>query len=608
MKITFLPQNVTWDAAPGETILQAAAKAGVSIDGNCAGMGTCGKCRVKVLKGDVSEARDHHHRLSEADIEAGYRLACCHLVSEGMIVEVAEAETTASRKKKLIRLPEGFTPFSAVEKQCVSSAAASLADQRSDEERILEAFGWEGGAFSYGALAKLPQVMKEKEESLITLTHREGWIIDVEAGDREKENYGVAVDIGTTTAVVMLWNCSDGSMAGVSAVTNPQGAYGADVISRITFAGEAEGNLQILQKAVIDCINRAIEGFEEEEGISSGNIYQMTVVGNTTMSHVFLGIDPAQLAHSPFSPVFTKGVSAEAKTLGLKAFDGAEVYVAANIAGHVGSDITAGIITTDLMDRDKGHLFIDIGTNGEIVLTGNGRAVACSTAAGPAFEGSSISQGMRAARGAIEKVDILEDRVEIGVIGGCEPAGICGSGIIDAVGELIRTGIVDGSGRLLPREKLEKKGFSQNVLRHVKANGRANDFVLYFSPDGKRDVVITQKDVREVQLAKAAISAGITIMMREIGVSLDTLERVSIAGAFGSYIRNASAIHIGLLPKVSEDKIVSLGNAAGIGASMILLSQSCREEAEADARKIEHIELAGRPDFQDEYMMAMMFM
>ena len=608
MKITFLPQNITWEAQPGETILQAAAKAGVSIDGNCAGMGTCGKCRVKVLEGADLEIRDHHHKLSETDIEAGYRLACCQPVTEGMVVEVAEVESTASRKKKLIRLPEGFEPFAAVEKQCVRFQEASLSDQRSDEARILEAFGWEGAAFSYAALAKLPQVMKESQDHIITLTHRFGRILDVEPGDREKDNYGLAVDIGTTTAVVMLWNCSDGTMVDVTAVTNPQGAYGADVISRITFAGEAEGNLAILQKAVIDCINRAVKGFEEEDGICGSNIYQMTVVGNTTMSHVFLGIDPGQLAHSPFSPVFTNGVRAEAKSLGLNVFDGAEVYVASNIAGHVGSDITAGILTTDLMDRDKGHLFIDIGTNGEIVLTGNGRAVACSTAAGPAFEGSSISQGMRAARGAIETVDILEDRVEIRVIGDCAPVGICGSGIIDAVGELIRTGIVDASGRLLSREKLEQKGISPGVRNHVRANGRANDFVLYFSPDGKADVVITQKDVREVQLAKAAISAGITIMMEEIGITQQTLARVSIAGAFGSYIRNSSAIQIGLLPKVSEEQIVSLGNAAGIGASMILLSPRCREEAETAARQIEHIELAGRPNFQDEYMKAMMFM
>ncbi len=325
------------------------------------------------------------------------------------------------------------------------------------------------------------------------------------------------------------------------------------------------------------------------------------------MSHIFLGVNPAQLAVSPFTPVFTEGLSARCEELALTGHKDAQVHVAGNIAGHVGSDITAGIITNDLMACDKGHLFIDIGTNGEIVLTGNGRAVACSTAAGPAFEGSSIKQGMRAARGAIERVDILKDRVEIAVIGDAEPIGICGSGIIDAVGELIRTGIVDKSGRLLGREKLAKKGISENILKHIKEDDKSNDFVLYFSKDGKSDVVITQKDVREVQLAKAAISAGITIMMKEIGITKDTLEKISIAGAFGNYIRNTSAINIGLLPKIAEEKIYSLGNSAGIGASMILLSERSKEEAEVAARRIEHIELAARSDFQDQYMMAMMF-
>ncbi|MGN0659920.1 MAG: ASKHA domain-containing protein [Emergencia sp.] len=606
MKITFLPQNITCEAAPGDTILQAAVKAGVNIDGNCAGMGTCGKCRVRIVEGDLTQINDHHHKLTENEIEAGYRLACCHQVSEGMVIEMPESETTASRKKKLISLPETFQAGPAVEKVCLQVSRASLADQSSDEERILKDFGWEGAAFSYAALKKLPEVLADENE-IITLAHREGYIIDVERGDTTDRNYGIAVDIGTTTAVVMAWNLNDAEMLGISAVTNPQGAYGADVISRITFAREADGNLDILHKAIIDCINRAVDGFAEEGLVTIQNIYQFAVVGNTTMSHIFLNIDPSQLAVSPFSPVFTRGAFTDAKTLGLKAFDDARVYMASNIAGHVGSDITAGVITTDLMKRDKGHLFIDIGTNGEIVLTGNGRAVACSTAAGPAFEGSSIRQGMRAARGAIERVDITEEGVDIGVIGDTEPVGICGSGIIDAVGELIRTGIVDTMGKLLSREKLEKKGLSGNILKHIRENGKANDFVLYFSPDGKNDVLITQKDVREVQLAKAAISAGITIMMKEIGITDDTLERISIAGAFGNYIRTESAISIGLLPRIPQEKICSLGNSAGIGASMILLSEKCREESEQTAKEIEHIELAARADFQDQYMMAMMF-
>jgi len=605
MKITFLPQNITWEAEAGETILQAAVKAGVNIDGNCAGMGTCGKCKVKVLEGDKSVVNDHHHKLTENEIEAGWRLACCHPVSDGMVIEMPESETTASRKKKLINLPEGFEAVPMVEKVCVEVPKSSIHDQRSDEVRITEASGYEELTFTYDALKKIPSVLGTGSQ--VTIAIRGGEVIDIEAGDTTKENYGVAVDIGTTTAVVMLWNVQTGEMLDVSASTNPQGAYGADVISRITFVMEKEGNLDVIHDVIIDCIAKAVEGFAKERGFKTENIYQYVVVGNTTMSHIFLGVDPSQLAVSPFTPVFTRGVHVSAKALKLPAFSHADVHVAANIAGHVGSDITAGVITTDLMDCGEGHLFIDIGTNGEIVLTGNGRAVACSTAAGPAFEGSSIKQGMRAARGAIERVDILEDRVEIGVIGDAEPIGICGSGIIDAVGELIRTGIVDKSGRLLGREKLAKKGIHENILKHIKEDDKANDFVLYFSEDGKSDVVITQKDVREVQLAKAAISAGITIMMKEIGVTKDTLAKISIAGAFGNYIRNTSAMNIGLLPKIGEEKIHSLGNSAGIGASMILLSERCREEAEVSARNIEHIELAARSDFQDQYMMAMSF-
>lgn len=534
MKITFLPQNIEKEVENGLTILEAAVKAGVNIDGNCAGMGTCGKCRVRVVSGEAGEAVDHHHKLSESDIKAGWRLACCQPVTEGMVVEMAESETTASRKKKLIKLPDGFE--------------------------------------------------SDKEEGL-----------------------GVAVDIGTTTCVVMIWDLGTGEMIDVRAYTNPQGAYGADVISRIQYTMENDEGLKTLHDAVINCVNTAVSEFENNDGIDVSDIKKYAVVGNTTMSHIFLNVDPASLARAPFAPQFTGIQYRKASELNLRGADDCCVTVVPNIAGHVGSDITAGIITTDLMNCDKGHLFIDIGTNGEIVCTRNGKAATCSTAAGPAFEGSSIRQGMRAASGAIERVDITDEGVKIKTIGDVEPVGICGSGIIDAVGELIRTGIVNASGKLLSREKMEKAGLSEAVLKHIVPDGRANNFVLWFSPEGDRDVIITQKDVREVQLAKAAISAGISTLMLELGLTLETLEKVSIAGAFGSYIRNESAINIGLLPKVELEKIHSIGNSAGIGASMVLLSRASEKETEEIVDTINHVELAARPDFQDAYMNAMAF-
>jgi uncharacterized 2Fe-2S/4Fe-4S cluster protein (DUF4445 family) len=604
MKMTFMPQNLEYEAAEGQTILEAATEAGVSIDGNCGGRGTCGKCKVKILRNTPAEAADPNGKLTEEEKAAGIRLACLHQVTEGMVVEIPESMTTAERKRRMIKLPEGFVPQPSVTKHHLKVEATSLKASESDEDRICKALGMEKLEFPVETIRKLPAALEENDE--ITVTVRDSVVIDVEKGDTEAENYGIAVDIGTTTVVVMLWDLATAEAAGVEAFANPQGAYGADVISRITFAMESAENLKKLNGLIVDSINAAAAKLAREAGVAREHIYSATVVGNTTMSHIFAGVDPSQLSMAPFSPVFEAAIEGSAGKFGIDINPAASVYVGANIAGHVGSDITAGIVTTDIMDCDKGHLFIDIGTNGEIVMSGNGKAAACSTAAGPAFEGSSIRYGMRAAAGAIEKVHI-DDEVRIAVIGEVTPVGICGSGIIDAVGELVRTGIVDKTGRLLGPEKLRQKGISEEVISHVTENGGVYDFVLYRGGEGERDILITQKDVREVQLAKAAIAAGISILMKNIGISVETLEKVSIAGAFGNYITTSSAIDTGLLPKVAPEKIQSLGNSAGIGASMILLSQKVRRESEASARSVAHIQLATESDFQDQYMMAMRF-
>ncbi len=604
MKITFMPQNLEVEAAEGKTILEAASEAGVNIDGNCGGRGTCGKCKVRVIREIPEEAADPNGKLTEEEKKSGFRLACLHQVREGMVVEIPESMTTAQRKRRMIRLPDGFRADPAVVRTFIKVGETSLEASESDEDRICRALDKEKLDFSMTVLRKLPGLMKESDELTVTVCN--GAVIDVESGNSEDENYGIAVDIGTTTVVVMLWNMKTAELTGVDAFANPQGAYGADVISRITFAMEAEENLRKLTGFIVDSINEAVIKLTDEAGVDRNHIYRSVVAGNTTMSHIFAGVDPSQLAMAPFSPVFEYAIDHRAAEFGLNINPAGTCYVAANIAGHVGSDITAGIITTDIMDCDRGHLFIDIGTNGEIVMSGNGRAAACSTAAGPAFEGSSIKYGMRAAAGAIERVHI-EDDVEISVIGDVTPVGICGSGIIDAVGELVRTGIVDKTGRLLGPEKLRSKGISENIISHVTENGGVYDFALYFGSEGERDVFITQKDVREVQLAKAAIAAGISILMKNIGISAETLEQISIAGAFGNYITNSSAINTGLLPDIPPDRIRSLGNSAGIGASMILLSEETRRESEKAARRVEHIQLATESDFQDQYMMAMKF-
>ena len=539
MKVKFLPHGREAEVNEGQTILEAAIKCGVDIDGNCAGNGTCGKCKVKILSGDVTQKEEkQHYTLSDAELANGLTLACTSIPVTDLIVETSETETTADRKKRMLNLPEGFVP------------------------------------------------------------------------DRDaKGGIGVAVDIGTTTVVVSFWNLETGEKLAVEAMTNPQGAYGADVISRITYAIENNDGLEVLHNKVITAINDTVEEFLKQNDKNIDCIKKYSVVGNTTMSHLFLNIDPSSLAVAPFAPAFTGEVEKNCSELGLNGSKDCRVIVVPNIAGHVGSDITAGIITTDLMERDKGHLFIDIGTNGEIVLSANGRIMACSTAAGPAFEGSSIKYGMRAASGAIERVYIDDDGVKIDVIGDGVPTGICGSGIIDAVGELIRTGVVDKSGRMLAPERLEKKGISKAIISHIEesSEGAGYDFVLYRAESAENNVYITQKDIREIQLAKAAISAGISIMMQEIGIEKVELEKVSVAGAFGNYIRNESAVSMGLLPDIGLENIHAIGNSAGVGVSMVLLSSEARKFAVDVSNTVEHIDLAEKKNFQDEYLKGMRF-
>ena len=514
----FMPMNIEYKDKALGSVMECAAKVGVNIDGNCGGRGTCLKCRVRIRTSEGAEK---------------YELACLVKPEDRMTVIVPEVETAAKRKKKLVRLPEGF-----------------IADN--------------------------------------------------------DEGLGVSVDIGTTTVVVMLWDLETGEMLDIDAFTNPQGTWGADVISRIQYTIENEKGLEILHKSVIKAINKAVEGFIQGSAYDVDDIKKYVVVGNTTMSHLFLGIDPRSLAVSPFKPQFEGPVVMSAKDLDLSCANDAELKLVPNIAGHVGSDITAGLIATDILSKDKGHLFIDIGTNGEIVMSGKGKIATCSTAAGPAFEGSSISQGMRAAEGAIERIDLSDEGVSIKVIGDCKPIGICGSGIIDAIGEMVRVGVVDKTGKLLAPERLSKKGVAPKIIELIGKNDDGYYLTLYKDPDGE-DIRITQKDVREIQLAKAAIKAGEETLMNAVGISLDELEKVSIAGAFGSYIRKESAINCGLIPEIDHKKIFSIGNSAGIGASMALLSEEAFEETVKAAETIEHIELATRSDFQEKYMLAMRF-
>ena len=605
MKVRFLSKDLEYTFTAGESVLKMGAKAGVDIDGNCAGNGTCGKCKVKIVSGnDEILSAEEKLILTEAEIKDGYRLACKFHPQNDVVIGLPKTEGTLRRKTKLAAMPEHFVVKNQFRKEYICIEASTIENQISDLDKIKKLCGMGGKVIICPELLRyIPDILTENRNATVTLYENE--IVDIEPNDTTAYCYGLAVDIGTTTVVGHLWNLLTGDLIEVNAVANPQGAYGADVISRIAYAKVSMEQLNRLHRKIIDCINGMIAEFAGTHHIKPEHIYCISVVGNTTMSHLFLGINPKQLAVSPFSPVFVNSITDSTSKLGIQINKYGKFYLLPNIAGHVGSDITAGVISTGILKKEGVHLMIDIGTNGEIVLSGKEMPMTCSTAAGPAFEGASIFKGMRAAEGAIEKIRI-DDDVHIQVIGNKVPIGICGSGIIDSVAQLLLNGLIDSTGKFIKAEAMKEKNIPESIISRFRKSERGNEFVLAFNSVGD-DVVVLQKDIREVQLAKAAIYSGIRIMMNRMGITDDDLEEIHIAGAFGNYIDIESALTIGLLPKINKNKIISEGNAAGAGASMALLSSDKREEAEMAAEAIAHIELAACPDFQEEYLQAMYF-
>jgi len=425
--------------------------------------------------------------------------------------------------------------------------------------------------------------------------------------EKREAGYGIAFDIGTTTVVGILRDLSTGEQIGAAARTNPQNKYGMDVISRITFCGADGENLDILRDEVLSALNEIIGELCAENSIDSHKIISAVLCGNTTMSHIFAGYPPMSLARSPFTPAYTGPVNMSGNESGLRIDPNAEVTALPGIAGHVGGDITSGILAARVLSANELTLFIDIGTNGEIVMTDGKKSYACSTAAGPAFEGAAISFGMRASEGAIEKVKIEGGEVYFKTIGSCEPVGICGSGLIDLVAEMVKSGLIEPSGRLISREKAADKNIDPGLADRLTESDGKRQFIVVSKVSGD-DIILTQNDIREVQLAKGAIAAGIEIMLSVMDVNKTDICRIIVAGAFGNYIDGESAIMMGLLPNMALERITYAGNAAGTGVSMALASEKEMLRAESIPPDIEHVELATNKDFQSIYMAAMSFL
>jgi len=596
LEVTYLPFDRTTRVPPGTTVFSAAHWIGLPIDSTCGGRGTCGKCKVRVIRGLADPETADHRQLRPQEITDGWRLSCQARIYEDMTCEVPQ----------LLRVPKAATMGLGrlvildpnVRKVYLELEEPSLHDQRSDVARLREALTVEGHDMVAGVavLRTLPQVFRAAGFKVTAVLAGEH-LVAVEPGDTTGECYGVAFDVGTTTLVGTLMNLRTGMAASVLSTLNGQAPFGADVISRISHGMNGPEAIQELQQAVVGTMNSVLGDLYQETGVRPEQTYEAVVVGNVTMLHLLLGVDPSPLSMSPFTPAFMNELVIEAREVGLGIHPHGYVQTLPALGAYVGADIVAGVLATGVVREDRLRVFVDVGTNGEIVLGSAQRALATAAPAGPAFEGSQIKCGMRATIGAIEGVQ-LSERVDLQVIGGDVPAeGICGSGLVDAVAQLLLVGLLDHSGRMRSRADVPDHPLADHLID-------VDGVRAFLLADG---VYLTQRDVRELQFAKGSIATGIKILMDILGVRHEDLDQVLLGGSFGSYLNPESAKIIGLVPPVDVDRIIAVGNSAGEGAKIALLSYRERQVAFELPSRIEYVELSGRSDFNDSFISVLAF-
>lgn len=621
IKITFLPDKKNIEVNKGTTILEALERAGISIDTPCGGKGICGKCKILIIKGINTITSIEEKLISEEEIRKGFRLACQTKVFEDSIINIPLEiklnfkEFLSSKLKGDIRkIKKYYSLNSDLKKIFLNLKKPSLGDQRPDWERIkdglslVEVENISNLKISIEILKKIPDLVR-KSNFKVTVTLYNNEVIDIENGNTTKSGYGIAFDIGTTTVVGYLVDLKTGKDLSALAKTNPQVIHGDDVISRIEFVQKRKDGLKKLQEEIVNTLNEIVRETTQRAGINKNNIYETVIVGNTCMHHLFLGLNPSNIAPSPYIPVIKENLSLKAKDIPELALDPlANIFTLPNISAFVGADIVGGVLSTSMWMEEKIVLFVDLGTNGEVVLGSKKKLWACSTAAGPAFEGARISSGMRAVEGAIDKVKITNKSVNWRTINNVKVKGLCGSGLIDLIAEMFKIGLINKSGKLINRENCQS-GISEEIKKRIIKEREGNKFLLVKNDEaeGGKPIYLTQRDIREVQLAKAAIYAGIKILLKEVGISPEDIQEILLAGAFGNFINKESARRIGLIPHLPLRRIKFIGNAAGTGAEIALLSKKMREVSQEISKKVKYVELSSRSDFQEEFIKAMSF-
>ena len=618
-KITFLPEKNSIKVDKGTDLLTASIKAGIHIYNSCGGEGVCGRCKVIVKKGEF--VTEHSGRISEKERKEGYVLACRTTPESDLEVLVPEESrlgdieilTDEARSKRLAGL---YTPAEKIQEQPSKKQAKifkhgplstklflnlprpTMDDNCADTDRLFREIrkGRDIHIMQMGLanIKKLPRLLRESDwQVTVTLgsRNRTTEVVLIEPGDTSSKNFGIALDIGTTTIVAYLVDLRSQKVLAAKASHNPQVDFGEDVITRIMYAQEQNG-LEKLHHAVIDTINTLIYSMAKEQNLTLDDITAVTCAGNTTMTHLLLKIEPSYIRKEPYIPAANFMPVIRAAEVGIKVNPRGLLACFPCIGSYVGGDIVSGVLASGMDNTDQLSLFIDLGTNGEVVIGNKEYFVACSTSAGPCFEGGGLSSGIRAMKGAIQSVSMDKNKLKIGTIGNAAPRGICGSGIIDIMSEFLKHKIMDRSGKLKDNKLCpvrERDGAKEIVLVDKKLSATA------------KDIKIDENDIKNVIHSKGAIYTGIEVLLKESGYEKSNIKHVFIAGGMGTALNIRSAINIGLLPDLPEDKFEFLGNTSVTGAKMCVLSSEAIEKADSIADKMAYLDLSTSPLFMNSY-------
>jgi len=578
--LRFEPDGADVRVPTGTSIFDAASWNGIAIDSTCGGHGTCKKCKVRVADGDVPISTVDPRAFSPDELRDGWRLACRAPARADLEIDVPPLQTRP--KAALVGVGRHVILRPAVMKRHLVLDEPSMEDQRSDVARVLAGLDDLEPRIELPVVRTLGKVLREAQFD-VTAVVVDDVLIAVEPGDTTARRFAIAFDLGTTTVVATLLDLETGTPAAVRSMLNRQQPYGADVISRVSATMLDENALGALEARAHETLSQLAGEVCEEGGVDPAEVYEIVLCGNVTMTQLALGIDPEPLSMAPFIVASHDLPPALAADFGVAVHPRAPAVVFPSLGAYVGGDIVAGMLASGLTRDKRVRLFIDVGTNSEIAIGSNERVLATAAPAGPAFEAAQIRCGMRAAEGAIEGVKIRDGELELQVIGDVEPVGICGSGLVDCVAEMVQAGLLDHSGRFTDDARMTKIGEER----------------VFMLAD---NVYLSQRDVRELQFAKASIATGWNILLREMDLTPDDISQVLLAGSFGAYLSPASAVRIGLVPRLALPRIISAGNVASEGAKMAALSHRERAEARSIVHEVEYVELSGREDFNDLFV------